>query len=555
MVYIGYPLETNPGTLLQKIYSYIQARVPGWTPAEGNLATWLSEAYTAEVAEGLDVASIVPDNLFMYLGRSLYAVPQQVATAASTTTTWTMIDNAGHTIPAGTQVGIRDAGGNLIPFYTVNEVTVLPGATVTAAGAVSIAALTPGLAASGIGGIGANVELTDILDFVASVSMVAATINGLDAESDADYMNRLVKRFRLLTITPVQPQEFADLAKTVDTVYRAVAIDLYNPYHNYLSLNEASIEADATGWANLANATLAQSATQAADGTKSLRLTAASSADMSASLAASRVVVPGETYTAVAFFRAGTTGRNVKVGLQWRTAGDVLVSTDFGANVAVTNAAFSEAYVTAKAPPTGAKVRVVVYVIAPVNTEIHYVDKMGLRHGFTTDWVHGDVAETGNEKSVTVASIDSSGAAVSGPVRTDVEDFLESLREVNFVVNTIDPQVNSIDTTVQVKVLPGFDQPTVQSAVEDAIDSFYDPSTWGIISAGADGSNDATSWQNRNTIYRYELASAINAVDGVDYINGALTLAIHGEALLEQDLAMRGLVPLPSPGTITVTTI
>lgn len=552
MPYIGFPIETNFNTLLDRVYAYIQARVPGWTPAEGNLDVWLSEAFTAEAAELADVASITPDSIFRYLGQSLYGVEPISATSATTTTTWTMTDDDGHTIPAGTQVGIRNAAGELIPFYTINEVTVLPTFTVTGAGAVAIAALNPGASGSDLSG---NVELIDILDFVSSIVTTSATTGGVDAETDAEYLNKLVARFKLLTITPVIPAEFAALAKTIPSVYRAVAIDLYNPYHNMLTANEASIETDATGWTSSTNATLAQSATQAADGTKSLRLTAASAADMAAVMVTSKTVIPGETYTAVAFFRASTTGRSIKTGIQWRDGADALISTSYGTIVADTNAAFTQASVTAIAPATAVKARVIIYVVAPANAEIHYVDKMGLRHGSTTDWVAGGLAETNNEKMVTVVSVDSAGNAVSGPIRSDVEELLESLRETNFVVNTMDPKSTLVDVQVQVKVLPGFDPATVQAATESAIAAFLNPATFGVIPAGVDGSNDPTSWQNRDTIYKFELASDINAVDGVDYINGQLKLALSGGVLAEQDLKLPGTVPLPGPGTITVTTV
>lgn len=550
--YIGVPIETNPITLLERVYSYIQAHVPGWTPAEGNLDVWLAEALTAEASEIADTASRVPDSIFRYFGQSLMGLPPITATTATTTTTWTMIDNAGHTIPAGTQVGIRNDAGDLIAFYVVNEVVVPNGNTVTAAGAVTISALIAGADGSSLGSPGGPVELIDILDYVSSITMVAATINGVDAESDADYLNRLVEQFRLLTITPVLPSEFAALAKSVSGVYRAVAIDLYNPNHNLLTANQASVETDATGWAAITNVNIAQTAAQAQSGTKSLSMSSVAGGAMAADTTPITTVpaVPGETYTGRASVRSAVSARNCRVNLKFYTAASALIgAASNGAQVADTTVGWTEIFCTAVAPLTTAYVRVEVEVLATGGAaEVHYVDEAQLRHGTTKNWAAGGSPETNNEKYVTVVALDSNGAGVSSPIKGEIETLLESLRETNFVVGTTNPTVNEINVTVQVKVLPDFDAATVQAAVVAAIQTFLDPALWGTTGT------DPRSYTSRTVIYKYELATAINAVDGVDYIVGALQLSIDPAAVAEQDVTMAGIVPLPHAHTITVTT-
>lgn len=553
--YITVPIETNPDTILQRIYAYIQARILGWTPADGNLDVWLAQAVAAEAADVADTASRVPDTIYRDLGNSLYGIPPVDAVAAIGNTTWTMRDNAGYTINAGTQVGIRDAGGTLIPFYTVNTVVILPGSTVTAAGAITIAALQEGAAATGLAG--PNVELIDIIDYVSSIALTGPTTSGVDAESDAEYLNRLTSQLKLLTRTPILPQDFADLALNVTGVYRAVPLDGYNPFHNYLSLNAASVETSIADWANLANTTPAQSATFAKDGADSLRMTAIAAADMSVMEAASLVVVPGETYTATAFFRSAVTARACKVGIQWRDVADANVGgVVYGATVNDSAADFNaHPFVTAIAPATAVKARVVLFVTAAALGEIHYVDEISFRHGTTTDWVPGGTVETGNARMITIVAVDSAGIPVSGAIKTAVDNYLESLREVNFVVNMLDATVNQIDVTVQVKVAAGFDPATVQTNVVAAINNYLAPSNWGIPPPGADSSNDPQVWINATTLYKFELAQVINGVDGVERINGALQTSIHPNAVAEQDLPLAGVVALTTPNTITVTTI
>lgn len=498
----------------------------------------------------------MPDAIYRDLGNTLYGIPPVDASAALGSTTWTMRDSAGYTIDAGTQVGIRNADGVLVPFYTVNTVTILPGATVTTAGAITIAALQEGVSGTGLGSIGGPVELIDILDFVDNVVLTGATAGGIDAESDAEYLNRLTGQLRLLTRTPILPQDFADLALNVATVYRAVALDGYNPQHNLLSANAASLETSVADWASLANTTVAQSATVAKDGANSLRMTAVAGADMTVMETASLAVVPGETYTAAAFFRTAATVRNTKVGIQWRDVADANVgAVVYGATVADSAADYNaHPFVTAVAPPTAVKARVVLFVGVPIAAEIHYVDEILFRHGSTTDWVAGGTAETNNARTITVVALNENGAAVSGATKTAIETYLEGLREVNFIVHTADPTINNIDVTVQVKVLPGFDPAGVQAGVEAAIRDYLDPSNWGRPSGGTDTSSDPHAFVNQTVIYKFELASVINSVSGVDRIDGALQMAISPNAVAEQDLTLAGIVPLPNADDITVTT-
>jgi uncharacterized phage protein gp47/JayE len=62
-----------------------------------------------------------------------------------------------------------------------------------------------------------------------TVTLDAPTAGGVDAESDADYLDRLHELLTLLAPRPILPNDFAVLARTVAGVGRATAIDLYNP--------------------------------------------------------------------------------------------------------------------------------------------------------------------------------------------------------------------------------------------------------------------------------------------------------------------------------------
>jgi hypothetical protein len=224
--YIELPIDTNPEVLAEDSFAYVQAHFPGWVPNDANLDTIMVEVGARLAAEARDVASIVPVDIFMYFGE-LVGVPPIIAVPASAETTWTMIDNAGYTIPSGTQVGIRVAGDELIPFTTITE-TIVPPLSTTALN-VLIVAVEAGGEQSSIGTVAGPVELIDTLDYVTTITQEAPTSGGVDAETEDDYLDRLRTRLQLLAPRPIIARDFAVMAEDIGGVDRALAIDGYNP--------------------------------------------------------------------------------------------------------------------------------------------------------------------------------------------------------------------------------------------------------------------------------------------------------------------------------------
>jgi hypothetical protein len=227
--YIEIPIAVDADTLAQEAYDFLQAVMPGWAPASSNLETWLIEAAARLASVIGTLASTVPSSIFRWFGANLVGVPPIDATPATTTTTWTVKNTAGYTIPGGTQVAIPGAGDTLIAFETVGDVIIAPGASATASGEIPIVAITPGADGSGLGGAGTTVELLETLEFVTAITQTAATTGGVDAEDDATYLDRLRTELQLLTPRPILPAEFAALARNTAGVYRALAVDGYNP--------------------------------------------------------------------------------------------------------------------------------------------------------------------------------------------------------------------------------------------------------------------------------------------------------------------------------------
>ncbi|HEY7420302.1 MAG TPA: baseplate J/gp47 family protein, partial [Ktedonobacteraceae bacterium] len=362
--YITLPVTVNPLALRQRAYSYLQNLMPSWIPAEGNLDTWLLEASTTEIAELVAILSAVPDIIFQYFGASLMQISQRTASAAQGSTTWYFIDSNGHTIPAGTQVAIRNNVGESIPFFTVADVAVASGSDRTDIGAVFISAINAGTEANALGGA---VDLLDILDFVDHVIVEGTTSGGIDAETDRDYMNRLVDTLTLLTLTPILPEDFATLARSIPPAYRVTVLDCYNP------------------------------------------------AD--------------DTFN--------------------------------------------------------------------------------------------------NPRMVTIAAIDITGEAVDTATKTNIKNKLQSVREINFIVNMMDPTYTTIDVTVTVEAVEGHDHATVLNDTTTRILSFLNPANFALTG------NDLQSWENTNILRKYDLSQAIHATPGVQTIVPPLLLGKTGGTLSE----------------------
>jgi len=230
MSYIRIPLETSSTQLTQDVFDYISTNAPDWAPAEGNLDVWIIRAVAQLASDNRNLASDVQDDIFRYFGASLVGVMPLDALSAQTNTTWTLNDSLGHTISAGTNVGVTDISGNVYPFQVLADIVVPNGQSATASGGVIIKAIQPGADSSGLGGAGAVVQLIDVLDWVQTIVMTGPTVGGQDAEADTDYLNRLALHMQRLSMRPILPVDFATMALDADpTPQRAVCIDGFNP--------------------------------------------------------------------------------------------------------------------------------------------------------------------------------------------------------------------------------------------------------------------------------------------------------------------------------------
>jgi uncharacterized phage protein gp47/JayE len=550
--YIGVPIETDPDVLSEASYDYLQSQVDGWEPAEGNLETILIDTNNRRDAELRDLASRVPTSIFRAYGELVGVDPVDGA-KATVSVTITTIDNKGYTIVAGTQFGFRTSGDEIVIFEVLADIVVSVGST-TAIG--TLIALDIGAAASNLGAVGIPMQLVTPLDYVTSAVMLSASSGGADAETDAEYLNHLATRLQTLANRPILAQDFATLARDIAGVARAVAVDNYNPAHNLLTLNEASLETSAADWMNIQDATVARSTTQAADGVASLSMAAIAAGDMAANLvpASYKVVTPGQVCTALASFRAATVGRNCQVAIYWWTPVPGYVGQVNSVSVVDTTTGWTQAAVTGVCPPGATRASVVVNVFGAAGAgELHYADKMLLRGGTDTLWVPGGTPATGNERMVMVVPVDENGESVGPTTLAAVQSYLDGLREQNFVVTARDPNYTNVDISFTVVAVAGQNTSDVQARIVSALQDYLSPANWGLSDPGTSFGQQSADW-NLKTVVRFrEIDQVINDVAGVDYIVD-VTIGINGGAQVSKtDITLGGVVPLPRPGTITGT--
>lgn len=233
--YVAAAIETDPSALADESFEEMNDRVPGWSPAPGDPLTIVFETGASMAAEGRDVGSDVPPSIFRYFGAKLAGLPPTEAAPARATATFVAADALGYTIEDGAEVGYRAAGDELVLFTVDGEVTVPPGSTTTAAGEVDLVAEEDGAAGNGIPA-GTALEMVSSTTVAWTIALATDTTGGADDETDDEYQDRLSDELTLQSPRPILARDFAVLARRVDPVDRALAIDLYKPGPPYDAL-------------------------------------------------------------------------------------------------------------------------------------------------------------------------------------------------------------------------------------------------------------------------------------------------------------------------------
>jgi hypothetical protein len=162
----------------------------------------------------------------------------------------------------------------------------------------------------------------------------------------------------------------------------------------------------------------------------------------------------------------------------------------------------------------------------------------------------------GNVRTVTLVLTDPEGEPLPDPVKDRVRAELEDARELNFIVNTIDPTYEPIDVTYEVTTFAEQDEELVRETCDDALRQMLAPSQFrlGITSPAIAAGEvipppEQGQRAGRSVIRVNDLIGRLDRVRGVDFV-GPGDLLVNG---VHADYPLEGPTTLPRPGTINGT--
>jgi uncharacterized phage protein gp47/JayE len=215
--------DKDPQDIVDAALVTLQSRLPDWQPSETNIELALLEAMALEVAETIYSINRLPEVMVETL-LALYEINRDQGTAPSVTIEFTMVDNAGYTIPSGTEVSIPISGTENLSFFTDSELVIASGSTT---GTKTATAIENTITANGVAS-GTSCELVDAIESVESVETTTAIAGGEAPEDDTTFLTRGIQRLQRLTDTLVIPEHFSQYALEQTYVSRAYSIDNYN---------------------------------------------------------------------------------------------------------------------------------------------------------------------------------------------------------------------------------------------------------------------------------------------------------------------------------------
>lgn len=224
--FVRLPIESTPQAMLEEWAAEMESLIEGWDSALAEYETIQAQATIYRIVFPLlQLAANVDAAIFNEWGRAIVNVVPQEATRAAVASTWTVQNESGYTIKAGTQVDIARSGDERIGFLVVEDVEVPPGKAVTEAGEVVLEAVEPGLDGNGLEGEGI---LIDALFFVTDIAIVGASSGGADAEDPTAYLGRLALTMQTYIEGVVIARDVEIVALNVPGIGRALTLDNYN---------------------------------------------------------------------------------------------------------------------------------------------------------------------------------------------------------------------------------------------------------------------------------------------------------------------------------------
>jgi hypothetical protein len=220
-------VEFDGATLKARLYSAMEERFPGWQANPNSPEVAMIDELVDELMVPLgQFTGDVAAEIFYRYGEQIVKVLPIAATPATVKSTWKMVDAAGYEIKAGTQVNVPTSGNTGEGFRVVETVNVPAASTETDEGEVLLEAINPGTAANELEG---EAKPEDTLNYLESITLVGKSSGGEEAEDPETYLSRLAETMETLSPTPIIPRDVEILARNIPGVFRAVALDLFDP--------------------------------------------------------------------------------------------------------------------------------------------------------------------------------------------------------------------------------------------------------------------------------------------------------------------------------------
>lgn len=171
---------------------------------------------------------------------------------------------------------------------------------------------------------------------------------------------------------------------------------------NLLSYDDGTFEGGLGTWVALTNCAVLQSATQAAHGAFSMRMTATGAGDMVARASLTAYRVKGNTqYYLQESFRAGTVVDSCAAGVRWLDKTGAAIGADiYGTPAADNTSGFIQVSLTATSPANAYTAAPLAKVIAAGAGEQHYVDAVDLHAGGAASWGLSGMVQAGGSTVV-----------------------------------------------------------------------------------------------------------------------------------------------------------
>lgn len=485
--YIFEPVDNDPEAIFQEFVAFMQSIYPNWNPSAAQLDVLMARFFSLKLSITADMTARVMRGIFKYFGATVINIQPILASPASVSISFVASDTLGHTVPAGQDVGLRDSSGDLHLFSTDIDAVIPPGNTAVT---VSATAIDGGSQSNGLSG---SAELTNQFDWVVAVASVGLSSGGVDDEDETTYLNRLSANLGLMAPRPILAPDFALISRNIAGVWRAIGLDNFLPGTNEVqSISHNYTATGATGgtitWSGSTTAALPFNATAAA---------------VKAALEALPNIEVGDIDTA---------------GGPWPAA----ITVAFKGRYSYTDVAA----MTASAGTWTGGTTITITTPTP-----------------------GVAANFAAENAVAVAGVDTAGIGLSAAKKLELDAYLQSLVQQNFIVNILDPNYTTVDLTATANKHPNAVASDVQSRAIEAVKNYLASATWGVPVWPP----DSRGWDRKTVLRAQEFYTVLNNVDGLDYVP---TLTFSNGAGATQDgtdKTIGGIFPITIPGNISIT--